>query len=66
MQVALAAQDVLQYDDSWLIFAKASMGFSVFTIFFVACTAAALIIVLMHMIVQEYVFAIKHFVFRNR
>ncbi|UZP36913.1 hypothetical protein NXS19_004729 [Fusarium pseudograminearum] len=66
MQVALAAQDMLQSDESWLMFAKVSRGFSVFTIFFVACTAAALLVVLVHMVLQEFVFAFAHFISRNR
>ncbi|KAM0226848.1 hypothetical protein ACHAPO_012033 [Fusarium lateritium] len=66
MQVVLAAQDVLQPDDSWLIFAKVSMGFSVFTIFFVACTASALLIALILMVLKEFIFAVKHFIFRSQ
>ncbi|VTO87250.1 unnamed protein product [Fusarium graminearum] len=66
MQVVLAAQDMLQSDESWLTFAKVSRGFSVFTIFFVACTAATLLVVLTHMILQEFVFAVAHFISRNQ
>jgi hypothetical protein len=62
MQVVLAAQDMLQYDDSWLVFAKASMGFSVFSIFLIACIAALLLVALLHMMLQEFIFAVKHYI----
>ncbi|RGP70229.1 subtilisinlike serine protease [Fusarium sporotrichioides] len=66
MQVVLAAQDMLKPDDSWLFFAKVSRGFSIFTILFVACTAAGLLVALVYMILHEFVFAVKHFIFLNQ
>jgi hypothetical protein len=66
MQVVLAAQDMLKPDDSWLVFARVSSGFCIFTIIFVACTAAALLVALMYMILHEFFFAVKHFIFLNQ
>lgn len=59
MQVVLAAQAILESDDSSLTFARVSRGFSLFTILFVACVIAALLIALINLVSREAIFALQ-------
>ncbi|KAI1496945.1 hypothetical protein F5X99DRAFT_421707 [Biscogniauxia marginata] len=59
MQVVLAVQSLVESDASWEVFARVSRGFSVFTVFFTACTILFLLGLLATMWLRELVFALK-------
>lgn len=65
MQVVLAVQTIITSDNSWLTFAKASRGFSVFTVFFIACITASLLFMLTALFANELIFAL-HDLYRKK
>jgi len=59
MQVILAVETIVTSDNSWLTFAKVSRGFSVFTMFFIVCVIAFLLLTLTALFARELIYALN-------